>query len=166
MNTLAFFKDIEAIVFDVDGVFTNSQMLITEKGEMLRSMSTRDGWAVKQLVRSGIHVVVITGGSSEGVALRLKGLGIEHIYYGIGKKLPVLIDHLKTHSIPPSKTIYMGDDIPDLTCMQHVAYSACPSDAAPEIQQVCTYISPFAGGHGCVRDVVEKLMKIQGKWPV
>jgi 3-deoxy-D-manno-octulosonate 8-phosphate phosphatase (KDO 8-P phosphatase) len=165
MNQLEAFKSIRSFVFDVDGVFTNSQILVTEEGALLRSMSVRDGFAVKNAIREGYPVCIITGGNSEGVVLRLKGLGVRDVFSGVQDKLPVLKSYVEAYDLDMEGILYMGDDLPDYEAMRRVGLPTCPRDAVREIQELSRYISPFDGGHGCVRDVIEKVMRLQGTWP-
>ena len=158
------FADIKGLVFDVDGVFTNSQMLVTESGELLRQMNTRDGYAVKRAIRAGLRICVITGGSSKGIEKRLKGLGIESVFSGVQEKLPVLKAWLGDTGLTADDVLYMGDDLPDIEVMHLVGLACCPQDAVPEIRDISAYISPYKGGHFCVRDVIEKTMRAQGLW--
>lgn len=164
-NVLAEFKDISTFIFDVDGVFTNSELLITEEGELLRKMHTRDGYAVKLALRADIDVIIITGGSSIGVVKRLKGLGVTRVFYGIKDKLEVFNSLVRNQVLDPKSTAYMGDDLPDYTVMKQVRLACCPNDAAPEILKLSDYISPQDGGKGAVRDVLEKVLRSQSKWP-
>lgn len=163
-NILNKFSQIKALVFDVDGVFTDTQMLITEHGELLRQMNTRDGYAVKQAIKAKLGLCVITGGSSMGIVKRLKGLGLTDVFYGIEYKLPVLEKWMSDHSYRYEDILYMGDDLPDIEVMRRVGLACCPEDAVPEIREISAYISPFKGGHFCVRDVIEKTMRAQGIW--
>jgi 3-deoxy-D-manno-octulosonate 8-phosphate phosphatase (KDO 8-P phosphatase) len=165
MNQLENFKSIRSFVFDVDGVFTNSQILVTEEGALLRSMSVRDGFAVKNAIREGYPVCIITGGYSEGVVHRLKGLGVRDVFSGVQDKLPVLKSYVEAYNLDLETILYMGDDLPDYEAMRRVGLPTCPSDAVREIKEFSRYISPFDGGHGCVRDVIEKVMRLQGTWP-
>jgi 3-deoxy-D-manno-octulosonate 8-phosphate phosphatase (KDO 8-P phosphatase) len=164
MNFLEKLRDIDTFVFDVDGVLTDSNIMITEAGELLRRMNVRDGYALTRAVKAGYKVVVITGGKSRGVVLRLQGLGIEHIYSGVAEKKAVLFQHLKTHNIDPGTVLYMGDDMPDYHAMRICGLPACPHDAAHEIMELARYISPYKGGEGCVRDVIEKVMRLHNRW--
>ncbi len=164
MNELERFRQVQTFFFDVDGVFTNNDLLCTEAGELLRMMNVRDGYALKRAVKAGYQLVIITGGSSMGVVSRLKALGVTDIFSGIQDKLPVLKKYMEENGISPDQCLYMGDDLPDLEVMQWVDFSACPSDAVPEIKAIADYISPLPGGRGCVRDVIEKTMKLAGKW--
>lgn len=164
MNLLASFKDIKTIILDVDGVLTNNQLLITEQGHLLRSMNVKDGYAMRIAMEVGLKIAIITGGKSEGVVGRLKGLGIVDIYTNCHIKTDAFEELLLTYQLDKSQILYMGDDVPDLEVMQQVALPACPADACPEIKSICKYISPYKGGEGCVRDVIEKILKLNGRW--
>ncbi|TXB61983.1 KdsC family phosphatase [Phaeodactylibacter luteus] len=164
MNQLEQFRDVETFIFDVDGVLTNNQLLVTEAGELLRSMNVRDGYALKRAVQAGYQVAIITGGSSAGVAKRLQGLGITEIYSGISNKVEAYEDYIDRLGLDEGKILYMGDDMPDLPVMRRVWVPTCPSDAAPELFEAATYISPQPGGSGCARDVIEKVLKLNGDW--
>lgn len=161
---LDLFAKVKALAFDIDGVFTNSQMLITESGELLRQMNTRDGYAVKRAIRAGLKLCVITGGSSKGVTQRLRLLGIQDVYSGVEHKLPVLEKWVEEQGLELSDVLYMGDDLPDIDVMRRVGMACCPEDSVPEIREISSYISPYKGGQFCVRDVIEKTMRAQGLW--
>ncbi|MEM9991684.1 MAG: HAD hydrolase family protein [Bacteroidota bacterium] len=164
MNNLEVFKDISTFIFDVDGVMTNSQLLVTEEGQLLRSMNTRDGFALKVAARAGYRVVIITGGTSQGVVKRLQGLGITEIYAGIERKIDTYEQYIKDNKLRNSEILYMGDDLPDYEVMLKVGLPACPADAAPEIKRISNYVSPVDGGKGCVHDVIERVLKLHDKW--
>ncbi len=164
MNQLEKFKDIHTFIFDVDGVMTDSDVLITESGELLRKMNIRDGYAMKRAIRDGYRIGIITGGSSEGVRKRLEALGITDIYVGRFEKMEAFEEFVSKHDLDPDGILYMGDDVPDYPVMRRVGLPTCPSDAIPEILEFSAYISPYKGGAGCVRDVIEKVMRLQGKW--
>lgn len=166
MNTLEEFKRINTIILDVDGVLTNSELIILENGSLLRKMNVRDGYAIKAAINAGIRICIITGGKSSGVVQRLKGLGVKDMYLGISDKLEAFEEILYTYDLDPTTIAYMGDDIPDYNPMRRVEMPACPSNAAPEILAIAQYISPLKGGEGCVRDFIEKILRIQGKWIV
>lgn len=157
-------KAVKAFILDVDGVLTDNTVQVSEQGEQLRTMNIRDGLGLKIALQNGLSVCIITGGRSLGVIKRLSGLGIEHIYSGIEDKLPVFHQFLTLGGLKPHEICYMGDDLPDLQILRKVGLSACPADAVPEIINTVDYISPLAGGKGCVRDIVEKVLKVQGKW--
>lgn len=158
-------KAVKAFILDVDGVMTDNTVHVTESGEQLRIMNIRDGLGLKIALQHGYQVCIITGGRSQGVIKRLSGIGIEHIYSGIEDKWPVYVQFLQAFGLKATEICYMGDDLPDLQILRKVGLSACPADAVPEVINTVDYISPIAGGKGCVRDVVEKVMKVQGKWP-
>ena len=157
-------SQITTFIFDVDGVLTEGSVILESSGEMVRTMHTRDGYALQHAVKKGYHIVIISGGSSVMVKKRFEGLGIEHIYLRKDHKLPVLNEHLQKHNISINQVLYMGDDIPDLPCLKVVGVSSCPKDASVEVREVCDYISHINGGKGCVRDVLEQTMRIQNKW--
>jgi 3-deoxy-D-manno-octulosonate 8-phosphate phosphatase (KDO 8-P phosphatase) len=164
MNQLEHFRNINTFIFDVDGVLTNSQVLILEDGKLLRSMNIRDGYALKEAIRHGYRVCIITGGKSEGVKTRLKNLGVQDIYLGQSDKMEAYEEYLYTYDLKSENILYMGDDLPDLPVMKKVAVAACPKDAAPEVIGIANYVSGMKGGEGCARDVIEKVMRVQGKW--
>lgn len=158
-------KAVKAFVFDVDGVFTDNTVLVTEAGELLRVMHVRDGQALKWAVRAGYHASVITGGRSEGVKKRLLDLGVHAYYSGIEDKLSAYQSLQQTAGLRSAEVAYLGDDLPDMPVMRRVALACCPADAAPEVLAMADYVSPFRGGQGFARDVIEKIMRIQGHWP-
>lgn len=165
MNQLDRFRDIRTFVFDVDGVLTDCSVLILENGQLLRTMNVRDGYAMKMAIRHGYTVAIITAGRSSGVETRLQALGITHVMLGREDKASAFDELVVNAGIDPAKTLYMGDDLPDMGVMRKVGLPACPADATHEIKSMCQYISPVAGGKGCVREVIEKVMRLNGQWP-
>lgn len=157
-------NDITTFVFDVDGVLTDGSVFVTNEGEMQRTMSIRDGYAMKAAIESGYHVCIISGGSNEGVRIRLRNLGINDIHLGTPDKVKTFKEYTDVYSINPEQVLYMGDDIPDFHVMKLVGLPTCPQDASPEIKAISKYISHINGGKGAVRDVIEQVMKVQGKW--
>nr|WP_317631808.1 HAD-IIIA family hydrolase [uncultured Flavobacterium sp.] len=157
-------NDITTLIFDVDGVLTDGKVHVTTSGEMLRIMSIKDGYALKTAVDAGYKVVVISGGSNEGVKTRLKNLGLSDIYLGTPNKVDTFNKFIEENNIKAENCLFMGDDIPDYHVMQLVGLPVCPQDAAPEIKNISKYISHVQGGNGCARDVIEQIMKVQGKW--
>ncbi len=155
---------ITTFIFDVDGVMTDGTVTIFPNGELIRKMNTKDGYALKTAVEMGYHVCIISGGTNLAVKSRLKGLGITDIYLGAQNKMDQLDEYLDIYNIPAKNVLYMGDDIPDFPIMQIVGLPACPKDAVPEIQHLAKYISQKKGGKGCVRDVIEQVLKVQDKW--
>lgn len=163
-NYKAYLQHITTFVFDIDGVLTEGLVMITSDGELLRSMTVRDGYAIKTAIRKGYRVCAISGGLNKGVTSRLNGLGITDVFLGVEDKLTQLLAYLETHAIRAENVLYMGDDIPDLSPMRHVGLPCCPNDAVAEIKEICSYISHKNGGKGCVRDVIEQVLKVQGNW--
>ena len=159
-----YLKDIKAFIFDVDGVLTDSSVLVTSEGEMLRKMSTRDGFALKTAVDAGFLVCIISGGKNEGVRKRLEGLGVKEISLGAHDKVVHLNKLFDKHQLDAEHVIYMGDDIPDIPPMKLVGLPTCPQDAVPEVKAVSKYISHKNGGAGSVRDIIEQVLKVQGHW--
>lgn len=157
-------NDITAFVFDVDGVLTDGTVHVAQNGEILRKMNIRDGFAIKAALESGYNVCIISGGKNEGVRIRLQNLGVTDIYLGSPDKVETFKEHTEIYGIKPEQVLYMGDDIPDYHVMQLVGLPSCPQDAAPEIKSISKYISHVNGGKGAVRDVIEQVMKVQGKW--
>ncbi len=157
-------NDITTFIFDVDGVLTDSNVTITTTGELLRTMNTRDGYAIKTAVDKGYTVCVISGGNNEGVRSRLRGLGVTDIHLGVHDKIATFEEFTDVYQIKPEQVLYMGDDIPDYYVMQKVGLASCPQDAVAEIKNISHYVSHKNGGAGCVRDVIEQVLKVQGKW--
>ncbi|MET3114002.1 3-deoxy-D-manno-octulosonate 8-phosphate phosphatase (KDO 8-P phosphatase) [Pedobacter sp. CG_S7] len=157
-------KEITAFVFDVDGVLTNGDILASDSGEFLRTFNIKDGYALQLAVKKGYHVCIISGGSGQAMQKRFAGLGIEAAYLGVSDKVRVYQDFLEQHSLQHAEVLYMGDDMPDYKVMQLVGLPTCPADAVQEIKAISTYISPLAGGKCAVRDVIEKVLKVQGQW--
>lgn len=164
MNYKEIFKDITTVVLDVDGVLTNGDIILMPGMQPVRKMNAKDGYAMQLAVRNGIRMAIITGGRSPEVKERLNGLGITDIYLGASSKMESYEDLKMCYDLKDEEILYMGDDLPDYDIMKIVGLAAAPQDAAPEIKSVSDYVSPIDGGRGCVRDVLEQLLKIQGKW--
>ena len=159
-----YLQHITTFVFDVDGVLTDGSIIINTEGEMFRKMSVKDGFALKTAVDHKFNICVISGGTNEGVRKRLEGLGISDIYLGAHHKINILNEYFSSKKIKTENVLYMGDDVPDLDAMQLVGLPCCPQDAVPEIKDICKYISHRKGGQGAVRDIIEQVLKVQGKW--
>lgn len=156
--------NVKAFAFDVDGVFTNGIILIHPSGELLRTSNTRDGYAVHKAVQLGFPVAIISGGKSESVRERFKGIGVTDIYLGTTDKVEALEDFRFKYGLELSDILFMGDDLPDWEVMQRVGFPTCPADAAPEIIAISAYVSSYGGGKGCVRDIIEQVLKLKGLW--
>ena len=166
MNPLSLFSPIRTFVFDVDGVLTDGSLILHPSGEMLRTMNIKDGYAMQWAVKRGYGVWVITGARSEAVRSRLQKLGVHEVHIGIESKTEMLQDIVARTGSALNECLYMGDDIPDYEPMQLCGLPCCPADAVEEIKSVSKYISPVVGGCGCVRDVIEKVLKLRGDWAI
>ncbi|MGJ8745740.1 KdsC family phosphatase [Polaribacter sp.] len=156
--------NITTLIFDVDGVLTNGMVTIMPDGELIRTMNIKDGYALKTAVDQGLNVCIISGGTNEGVGKRLANLGIKDIYLGAHDKIKQYHELVQKYNLQPENVLYMGDDIPDFPVMKLVGFPCCPNDAVPEIKNASKYISNIKGGEGCVRDVIEQILRVQGKW--
>lgn len=155
---------ITTFIFDVDGVLTDGNVIINTDGQLLRTMNIKDGYALKTAIQQGFNVCIISGGTNEGVRQRLQNLGVTDIYLGAHQKTKQLGEYLSSNTIKSENVLYMGDDIPDLPVMKMIGLPTCPQDAVAEIKDVSKYVSNKKGGKGCVRDVIEQVLKVQGKW--
>lgn len=158
------FKNISTFVFDIDGVLTDGRVLLTESGAMLRKMHIKDGYALQLATKKGYRIIIISGSNTPESKLRLEKLGVRHIYMQVENKLEKLQQLASELQLEKESILYMGDDIPDLDVMKYCGLACCPADAVAEIKSISKYISPFEGGSGCVRDVIEKVLKLQNKW--
>lgn len=155
---------IKALVFDVDGVLSSGTISVNTKGELNRTASIKDGYALHLAIKLGLHVAIITGAFEDSILFRYKEIGVEDIYLGSSVKTIDLQHLLNKYNLSAEEVLYMGDDIPDYEVMQQVGLPCCPRDAAPEIRDISLYISHLDGGKGCARDVIEQVLKAQGKW--
>lgn len=156
---------INTFIFDVDGVLTDGSVILMPDGDYVRTMNIKDGFAMQAAVKAGYRLAVISAGRmSEGVKKRLKNLGVQEIYLGVSDKKDTYETILFSYHLKAENIAYMGDDLPDYDVMQRAGLATCPADAAPEIQSIAHYISPYNGGKGCVRDLIEKVMRLHGKW--
>lgn len=163
-NYKEYLKHINTFIFDYDGVLTDGSVITTNEGEAYRISNVKDGYALQLARKKGYKVAVISGARSESLVHRMRALQITDVFMGVEKKQLTFRKYLKDNDLKPEHVLYMGDDIPDLEVMQEAGVSACPSDAAEEIKSVASYISHFSGGTGCVRDIIEQVLKVQGKW--
>ena len=164
MNLLDQFKQIRTFVFDVDGVLTDGTLFIFNDGQFIRRMHIKDGYALQLAVKKGYKVAIISGSTSDPVVQRLQKLGVSDIFMQIENKKEKLEEYVRKNNLLWPELLFMGDDIPDLGALQLAGMSCAPDDAAPEIKQIAKYISPVPGGMGCVRDVIEKVLKLNGDW--
>lgn len=157
-------EKIKAVVFDVDGVLSRSTVPMSTIGEPLRTVNIKDGYALQLAVKLGLHVAIITGARSEAIKVRYNSLGVTDVYIGASIKRDCFEELMLMYELSPEEILYMGDDIPDYEVMQMCGLPCAPADAAVEIKEISKYISPARGGEGCVRDVIEQVMRAQGKW--
>ncbi len=156
--------DITTFIFDVDGVLTDGSVFVNESGEQSRAFNIKDGYAIQLAVKCGYQVCAISGSRSKGAVYRLNSLGVTDVYMGTHTKAERFKIYLEEKITHASNVLYMGDDIPDLAPMKLAGLSVCPADAVEEIKAVSHYVSLYPGGKGCARDVIEKVLKVQGKW--
>ncbi|MCQ2112357.1 MAG: HAD hydrolase family protein [Bacteroidaceae bacterium] len=155
---------IRAIFFDVDGVLSRETISLHPNGEPMRSVNIKDGYAMQHAVKQGFLLAIITGANTESVRKRYEGLGIQEIHQGAARKMSVYESLCRKYGLKDEEIIFMGDDIPDYEVMKRCGCPCCPADAAPEIKDLSVYVSDKNGGEGCGRDVIEQVLKVQGKW--
>ena len=164
MNVLAEFKKVTTFVFDIDGVLTDGTVLVLEDGVEARKMHVKDGFGLQMAYKKGYRVLVISGGYSDESKDRLERLGLKDIYIAVEDKLEFISSYLQDNKLKWEEVLYMGDDLPDIPILSKVGLSTCPADAVSEVKSIAKYISPVNGGWGCVRDVIEKVLKLNGHW--
>jgi 3-deoxy-D-manno-octulosonate 8-phosphate phosphatase (KDO 8-P phosphatase) len=155
---------VNTFIFDYDGVLSDGQVILTSDGDALRTANVKDGYAMQLAIKKNYRIAIISGGYSESMKRRFETLKIEDVFLGVDKKIDVYNQYLKDHNLEKENILYMGDDIPDYEIMLAAGVPTCPSDAVEEIKRIATYISHQPGGHGCVRDIIEQVLKVQGKW--
>jgi len=155
---------VKAFILDVDGVLTDGTLLALASGEQVRSFHIKDGFAIRHAIQKGYRVAIISAREEEGVRKRLQSLDVTDMYLGVADKQTAFTQYLEKYSLLPADIAYMGDDIPDLKVMQQCGIAACPEDAAPDVIWVANYISSKPGGKGAVRELIESVLKMQGKW--
>ena len=159
-------KHISTLMFDIDGVMTDGKVYFFHDGMPIRNLNNKDGYAIQLAKKKGYRLVVISGGSSEIIQDALYRLGFEHVFLKQHDKLTCYKDFIAEHAIEDKAVLYMGDDLPDYEVMQRVGVAACPNDAATEIKELSIYISDKKGGEGCVRDIIEQVMRVRGDWEI
>ena len=157
-------NEIRAIVFDVDGVLSPSTVLMGRDGVPRRMVNLKDGYAIQFAARNGLKMAIITGADSAGIIKRYNTLGIKDVFTQVSMKLRVLQRWMMANGFTPDQVAYVGDDVPDFECMQHVGLSVAPSDAAADIRMIAKYVSPVQGGYGVARDLIEEVLRAQGRW--
>ncbi len=157
-------QKVKAFVFDIDGVLSRQTISLDSDGDPLRTINLRDGYALQLASRKGYSLCVISGNSSTSIHKRLSSLGVKHVYLGIAEKGAVMKEYMEEAGLTKEQVMYMGDDIPDFKVMKMAGVAVCPADADNEIKQISVYISDKKGGEGCVRDVIEQVMRLHGNW--
>ena len=157
-------KEIKAIIFDIDGVLSSETITLSSEGEPLRTVNIKDGYAIQLAMKLGLRIAIMTGAKVTSIRKRYEGLGVEDIYIGCSVKIESYETFLHKYGLTDKEIMYMGDDIPDLEIMRRVGCPVCPKDACPEIKEVSIYVSDRIGGHGCGRDIIEQVLRAQGKW--
>ena len=155
---------IRGLIFDFDGVLSLNTIPMDAEGQPLRTLNIKDGYAIQLAVKEGFELGIITGGITEVIRKRYEYLHVQHIYIGASHKMTELQDLMAKTGLRPDQLLYMGDDIPDYEVMRYVGLPVCPADAAEEIRAISTYVSPYNGGAGAARDVIEQVLKANGKW--
>jgi 3-deoxy-D-manno-octulosonate 8-phosphate phosphatase (KDO 8-P phosphatase) len=166
MNILQQFKPITTFVFGIEGVLTDGKPLVLENGEMLRQINIKDGYALELALKKGYRVILISAGNPGGVRIRLNESGIQNIFLGVKNKKEKLEELISQFEISWRDVLLMGQDLPDYSSLKKAGMPCSPADAAVEIKQISKYVSPFRGGGGCVRDVIEKVLKLNGYWDI
>lgn len=157
---------INTFIFDVDGVLTDGKVFVMESGEVVRNVNSKDGYALHLAIRKNYTIVIISGGNNKAIQNMLTKTGVQHIFINQHDKLQCYKDFINTHNLNDEQILYMGDDLPDYEVMSRVGAATCPNNSAPEIKAICCYISPNNGGEGCVRDIIEQVMRVQGSWEI
>lgn len=155
---------IKTFIFDMDGVLTDGKVLINSDGELLRSFDTKDGYAIKCAIQKGFKIAIITGGQNKAVRTRFKELGVFDVYLGAHHKLDAFQDLIDNYNLKSDEILYIGDDVPDIPVMEKVGLGCCPADAVSDVKAMADYVSHKNGGEGCVRELIEQVLRVQGKW--
>lgn len=157
---------ITTLMFDVDGVLTDGKVLVMENGDMVRNMNSKDGYAIHLAVSKAVRIVVISGGNNNAVKNALARSGVKDVFINQHDKLACYLEYLKLNDLNDEEVLFMGDDLPDHEIMSRVGVAVCPKDAATDIKEICHYVSDKNGGEGCVRDIIEQILRVQGKWEI
>ena len=157
-------RKIKAVLFDVDGVLSASTIAMDCDGQPCRTMNIKDGYAIQLARKHDIPMAIITGGRGDAIRHRYEALGVTEIFMGCSVKIDTYIKYLSDHGFSDDEILYVGDDIPDYEIMQRVGCPCCPKDACSDILSISLYVSPYAGGCGCVRDILEQLLRAKGLW--
>ena len=157
-------KKIKAIVFDVDGVLSAETITMAATGEPLRTVNIKDGYAIQLAQKKGLRIAILTGGNTSAIRTRYENLGVQDIYMKCSVKITTFEEFLEKYQLSADEVIYVGDDIPDYEVMKRCGCPCCPADACSDIKAISLYVSDRKGGYGCGRDIVEQVLRAQGKW--
>lgn len=157
---------ITTLIFDIDGVLTDGKVFVMENGEVVRNIHSKDGYALHLAIKKNYTIVIISGGNNKAIQNMLTKTGVQHVFINQHDKLQCYKDFIYTYNLNDDQILYMGDDLPDYEVMKRVGVACCPNDSAPEIKEICCYISPTKGGEGCVRDIIEQVMRVQKTWEI
>lgn len=157
-------KKIKAIVFDVDGVLSAETITMAATGEPLRTVNIKDGYAIQLAQKMGLRIAILTGGNTSAIRTRYENLGVQDIYMKCSVKITTFEEFLEKYQLCADEVIYVGDDIPDYEVMKRCGCPCCPADACSDIKAISLYVSDRKGGYGCGRDIVEQVLRAQGKW--
>ena len=163
-HTNDLFKPVTTFIFDFDGVMTDGTVFCDYEGHPLRATNVKDGYALQLATKLGYNVALISGAVCPSTIVRMNSLGVTDVFTGIPDKVVKLKEYMEAKGLKPEEIVFMGDDIPDLRVMQAVGLPACPADAAPEVKAISKFVSALPGGKGAVRDLIERVLKVQGKW--
>jgi 3-deoxy-D-manno-octulosonate 8-phosphate phosphatase (KDO 8-P phosphatase) len=164
MNYKVKLRGIRGFAFDVDGVFTTGSVMCLPDGDLIRTYNAKDGFGLRMAFMNYYKIAIISGGESESIKKRFMPTLANEVYMGSRNKVPTFLEFCKKYNLKPEEVAYVGDDLPDIPVLQICGLAVCPADAVEEVKAVCDYVSLYKGGKGCVRDLVEQVLKIQGKW--
>ena len=157
-------KNIRAFAFDIDGVLTDGKLTFLSDSAVARTVFARDAHAIQHAVNKGYLVAIVSSAKDEVLRTRYLRLGMQEVYLGCTDKEVTLKEFAAVYELAYDNILYMGDDVPDYNAMKLAGVAACPYNAAHEIREICSYISTYNGGEGCVRDVISQVMRLHGKW--
>ena len=155
---------IRAIIFDIAGVLSAETVTLNADGEPLRTVNIKDGYAIQLAQKEGLRIVILTGGTTESIRMRYERLGVQDIYMGCAVKIKTYNEFKQKYGLTDEQIMYVGDDVPDVEIMRVCGCPCCPADACPDVKEISCYVSRNAGGYGCGRDVIEQVLRAQGKW--
>lgn len=155
-------KKLKLLILDVDGVLTDGRLFFDNKGEEYKCFHARDGHGIKLLQQTGVEVAVISGRKSNSVAMRMKNLGVEHVYQGHENKIAAFNEIIKTMAIEPEQAAHVGDDLLDLPIMTRVGLAIAVNDANDSVKEYADWCTTLSGGEGAVREVCDFIMRSQG----